>query len=60
MIAIQNAINDFSVAISFRDPRTGELVEGINCILPSTDIDYYTIQSNRVLYKPFTLTFTEL
>lgn len=60
MLAIQEAISNLSLTISFRDPRTGELAEGVTCILPSNDVDYYTIQSNKVMYKPFTLSFTEL
>jgi hypothetical protein len=60
MLAIQEAIYDLQVTISFRDPQTGELEEGVACILPSNDVDYYTIQSNKVMFKPFTLSFTEL
>lgn len=52
-------LNEFNLSISFRNPRTGEL-ETINCIIPSNDIEYYTIQVNKVMYKTFSLTFTEL
>lgn len=52
-------LSAFNVSISFRNPQTGEL-ETINCIIPSNDIEYYTIQDVRVMYKAFSLTFTEL
>ena len=60
MAEIQEAIDAFNVSISFRNPHTNTLEEGVNCIIPSSDVDYYTIQSNKVLYKACTLTFTEL
>lgn len=52
-------LSTFNVSISFRNPQTAEL-ETINCIIPSKDIEYYTIQANKVMYKAFSLTFTEL
>lgn len=60
MTALQTALNAFAVNISFRNPQTGALEEGVSCIIPSTDVDYYTIQADKVMYKAFTLTFTEL
>ena len=60
MVALQNAIAAFNVSISFRDPRTGELAENINCIIPENEVEYYTIQVNKVSFNAFTLTFTEL
>ena len=60
MMALQNAIDAFNVSISFRSPLTGALKENVNCILPTEAIEYYTIQAGEVLYKAFTLTFTEL
>lgn len=60
MKALQAAIDSFNVSISFRNPQTGALEEGVNCIIPSDDVDYYTIQANKVSYKAFTLKFTEL
>lgn len=50
----------FNPTISYRDPGTGALVDGVNCILPTSGIEYYTIQANKVMYKAFSLTFTEL
>lgn len=53
-------LNAFNVKISFRNPRTGDLESNVNCIIPEQEIQYYTIQSNKVMYKALRLTFTEL
>lgn len=53
-------INLFNVTISYRNPETNALEENINCIIPDNIIEYYTIQSNKVMYKAFTLTIQEL
>lgn len=60
MKSLQSQIKEFNVSISFRNPETGELRENINCILPQSDIGYYTIQVNKVLYNGFELKFMEL
>lgn len=60
MVALQNAVNEFNVSISYRDPQTGVLVENVNCILPDNNVEYYTIQVNKVMFKAFTLKFIEL
>lgn len=60
MVKLQNAIDKFNVSISFRNPQTGALLENVNCIIPSSGIEYYTIQSNKVLYNAFTLEFIQL
>lgn len=60
MAALQEAIATFGVSISFRDPKTNTLAEGVACIIPSTEIEYYTIQANKVLYNACSLKFTEL
>lgn len=59
MKEIAELINGFEMSVSFRDPATGEEAT-INAILPQNEIEYYTIQANRVMYKAFNLTFTEL
>lgn len=53
-------IDKFQVTLSYRDPKTGVLEEGVVCIIPSNAIEYYTIQANNVRFKTFTLKFTEL
>ena len=60
MKKLMSAIDNFNVSISYRDPQTGALVEGVNCIIPDTDIEYYTIQNRKVSFKACTLKFTEL
>ena len=50
----------FNVTVSYRDPKTNLLEENVLCIVDENEIEYFTIQKNRVLYKEFTLTFTEL
>lgn len=60
MAALQTAIDAFSVSISFRNPQTGALEEGVSCIIPSSNVEYYTIQANKVMYNAFTLEFIEL
>lgn len=53
-------LDAFNVSISFLNPQTDVLEENINCIIPEEEIEYYTIQVNKVSYKGLTLTFTEL
>ena len=60
MIKLQQAIDAFNVSISFLNPSTNAIEENVNCIIPDDEVEYYTIQSNKVLYNAFTLTFTEL
>lgn len=60
MAALQTAIDNFNVNISFRNPKTGQLEENVNCIIPENSIEYYTIQANKVLFNGFKLEFTEL
>lgn len=60
MSQLLNQLNAFNVSISFRNPRTGALETDVNCIIPETEIEYYTIQADKVMYNALTLTFTEL
>ena len=60
MAQLQRDIDAFSVSISFRDPHTDALVENIPCIIPESEVEYYTIQANKVMFKAFSLTFIEL
>lgn len=59
MIALQGALSNFNVTISFLNPESN-MLEVINCIIPEDNIEYYTIQDNKVMYKAFTLKFIEL
>lgn len=60
MSKLLTAIDAFNVSISFRNPQTNALEEDVNCIIPDSDVEYYTIQVNKVMYNALTLTFTEL
>lgn len=60
MASLLNAIKGFSVSVSYRDPKTEELVDGIACLVASQKVEYYTIQNNNVSYKAFSLEFKEL
>lgn len=59
MASLQEAIDNFNVLITFRNPKTNAL-ETIECIIPEDNVEYYTIQANKVMYNAFTLTFVEL
>ena len=60
MMALQAAIDGFNVSLSFLNPVTNVVENNVNCIIPQTAVSYYTIQADKVLFKAFTLTFTEL
>lgn len=61
--AMANLLDDieaFNVSISYLNPKTKTLENDVNCIVASHEPDYYTIQNDKVMFKAFTLTFTEL
>lgn len=60
MVALQAAIDAFNVSISFLNPVTGLLEENVNCIIPESGVEYYTIQADKVLFNAFSLEFIEL
>lgn len=60
MSQLQNAIKELNVSISYTDPRTGVLAQNVNCIIPENNVEYYTIQANKVLFQAFKLKFIEL
>lgn len=55
-----NLLSNFSVNLSFLNPITNEREDGVACIIPDTEIEYYTIQAGRIFINGFTLEFTEL
>lgn len=57
---LQAAISAFNVTLSFLNPKTKVLEENVNCIIPSNEVDYYTIQVNNVKCNAVNLTFIEL
>lgn len=53
-------IDKLTVKIAFRHPQTGALIN-CNCMLTNTLVEYYTIQADGdIIYKPFTVKFTQL
>lgn len=54
------ALDAFSVSVGYRDPVTNAMVSGVSCIVPDISLDYYTIQSGRVMTKGFTVKLNEL
>lgn len=54
------AIDNFNVNISFLNPQTGAIEENVSCIIPSNEVEYYTIQAGKVLTNAFSLSITEL
>lgn len=53
------AIEGYVVEIDFLNPKTKALTH-ITVYTGTPEPEYYTIQSNRVLYKPMNLNFIEL
>lgn len=60
MQKLQNDIAAFNVSISFRNPQTNQLETGVNCIIPESEVEYYTIQVNKVMYNAMTISIIEL
>ena len=60
IMPLLQALDKFSVSISYREPRTGALINDVPCIVPSVNAEYYTIQDKKVMFKEFSLSFTEL
>jgi hypothetical protein len=59
MLNLQNDIAQFQVDITYRNPATND-IKTIKCIIPDNGVEYYTIQTGKVMYKAFKLTFNEL
>lgn len=60
MMALQSAISNLGVEISFLNPETNAIEENVSCIIPENAVSYYTIQAGKVLFNAFKLEFTEL
>ena len=59
MRRLLSAIEDYVVAVDFRNPATGALMT-INAYTGTPEPEYYTIQNGFVVYKPMNLNFIEL
>lgn len=53
-------VDSFSVTLSFFNPKTNQLEEGVKCIIPNENVKYYTIRADKVMLNAFDLTFNEL
>jgi hypothetical protein len=60
MKQLQEDIDSLGVSISFLNPKTKALEENVSCIIPSDEIEYYTIQADNVMFNAVSLTFEEL
>lgn len=54
-----STLDSFNLTISYREPTTGAITT-CDCIIPDSNIEYYTIQANKVRLKAFKLKFIEL
>lgn len=59
MLDLQAILDGFSVTVTYLNPNTKAL-DTVNCIIPESNIEYYTIQADKVLFNAFTLDFIEL
>ena len=59
MKKLLQAIDDYIVTATFRDPRTNTL-KNIQCYSGTPNPEYYWILNDQVLYKQFQLNFIEL
>lgn len=59
MKQIMEDVEGFQVEISFLNPNTAA-IETVLCIIPASEIEYYTIRADKVQFKAFNLKFTEL
>lgn len=59
MAQLQALLDTFNVTITYLNPNTSAL-DTANCIIPSSNVEYYTIQAGNVSFKAFSLTFEEL
>ena len=59
MKKLKTELDKFSVSIIYREPSTNALAT-VAAYIPAEEIEYYTIQANKVMYKAVNLTFYEL
>jgi hypothetical protein len=59
MSTLQQIIGAFNINISFRNPVTGALDQA-SVIIPESNVEYYTIRADKVLFNACKLKFVEL
>lgn len=61
MAQLLSYLDLFSLEISFLNPKTKVLEEGVQVIIPSNKVEYYTIQGgNNVRFNAVNIKFQEL
>lgn len=60
MVELMAQIEQFSVNLTFLNPVDNALAQNVACIIPESNVEYYTIQSGKTLFKAFNLKFMEL
>ena len=59
MKQLKTDIAAFNVTVSYLNPDT-QALEEINCIISDDEVEYYTIQTDKVMFNAMSLTFKEL
>lgn len=59
MASFLDAIENYVVSVSYLDPKT-KTIKTITAYTGTPEPEYYTIQSDKVIYKPMQLNFIEL
>lgn len=59
MQSFLNAIKDYVISVSYKDPHSGAM-STITAYTGTPEPEYFTIQNNRVVYKPMNINFIEL
>ena len=59
MEELLDAIEPYVVTVKFLNPKTNS-TKTITAYISTPEPEYYTIQGNKVLYKPMSLNFIEL
>ncbi len=59
MEAFLASIESYVVTVSFLDPKT-DTIKSITAYTGTPEPEYYTIQTNKKLFKPMSLNFIEL
>lgn len=59
MNSFLNAIENYVVDVTFLNPKDNSLTT-INAYTGTPEPEYYTIQDNKIIYKPMNLNFVQL
>lgn len=60
MSALMNKLDNYVMDISFMNPKTGNIVNNVNCYVSTPEPEFYRMISNsKMLYKPMSVNFIE-